>query len=125
MLRRREQTLWTQQTVALSGISAVKAAGLSLLGHLFAFSNIQRVATLAAGAADQVTKWGYNISANVLQPAGKHIAQIPGNIQNWAEYITGSGAYGGFGSRGGHWISPTEFVGPKPGEWVGLPSRLP
>lgn len=112
----RERGLYAGQTAALAAISAGKAAGLALLGHVFAFDNIQRLALAAGDVAKGVWEWGYKTVANVAQPAAIHVAQIPGNIQGWAEYITGTGAYAGVGARG---------PGVPPGQWIGLPSRVP
>lgn len=113
LLRNRERALYAQQTTALAGIGAVKAAGIALLGHVFAFENIHRLALAAGDVAKGVYNWGYKTVANVAQPAGIHLAQIPDNIANWAAYITGTGAYAGYGARG---------PGSVPNTLMGLPS---
>lgn len=135
LMMRRERGLYAGQTAALAGIGVAKAAGLALLGHVFALDNIQRLALGVTDVAKGVWKWGAGAFANTVQPAAIHIASIPHNIQTWAEYVSGTGAYGGWGARGGKWLRDAAgnivpgpdaggtFLGPKPGEWIGVPSR--
>lgn len=87
LLRRREQNLWTQQTVGLAGVGAAKAAGIALLGHVFTFANIDALARGAFGLATQAWEWGYKTTSRVVQPGVVYASKIPGNIVSWADYI--------------------------------------